>query len=64
MVKKSQNLKKSLFFNQQFLKKKIAKKKCYPLVLPNEVISLRPELSSSPRFKTQGGQTKDGNPYV
>ena len=60
MVKKSEkNLKKSLFFKKSehfeniyfSAKKKIA----IPLVLPIEEISLRPELSSPPRFRIQGG---------
>ena len=66
MVKKSENLKKSqkisknhLFFkkseNLDFFLPKKRKKKAIPLVLPNEEISLRPELSSSPRFRIQGG---------
>ena len=37
------------------LKKKIFKKKHNFLVLPNEENSLRPELSSPPHFRIQGG---------
>ena len=50
MVKKSEDLKKSqkiAFFQQ--------KKYDIHLVLPIEAISRRPELSSPPRFRIQGG---------
>ena len=75
MVKKSENLEKSQkipFFSKNlkilkiyflFVKKK---KNAISLVLPNEEISLRPELSSPPRFRIQGGyperdiQTNEG----
>ena len=67
MVKKSENLKKSEkisknhFFSKKknFERKKMfaekRKKHAIPLVLPIEEISLRPELSSQPRFRIQGG---------
>ena len=61
MVKKSKNLKKSqkitFFLNNFFFEKKYKlpeKKNAIPLVLPIEEISLRPELSSPPRFRIQG----------
>ena len=44
--KKSENF-ENIFF--------VAEKKESLLVLPNEEISLRPELSSPPRFRIQGG---------
>ena len=52
----SKNLKKKQFKKIFFLfcQKKL-NKIAFPLVLPNEEISLRPELSSSPRFRFQGG---------
>ena len=56
----------------KILKKKqnVAKKNAFRLVLPNEEISLRLELSSSPRFRIQGGTVSitnkrtNGNPCV
>ena len=79
MVKKSENLKKSRkisknhFFSKNlkilkifFFRRKKNKKNAIILVLPNEEIILRPELSSPPRFRIQGGyperygRTKDG----
>ena len=73
MVKKYENLKKSLFFKKSenfeniFCSAK-PKKNAILLVLPIEDISLQPELSSPPRFRIQGGyperdegrRTKDG----
>ena len=66
----SKNLKilKNFFFAEK-------KKNAILLVLPNEEISLRPELSSPPRFRIQGGyperqdgrtdgRTNEGNPRV
>ena len=62
MVKKSENLEKSqkialkkIYENFEREKKFRPKKNAIPLVLPIEEISLRPELSSPPRFRIQGG---------
>ena len=63
----SKNLKKSHFFKKSenfenifFLPKK-KKKYAIILVLPIEEISLRPELSTPPRFRIQGGSPeRDG----
>ena len=65
MVKKSENLKffwkiqKNHFFSKNLKILKIFffadKKNAIPLVLPIEQISLQPELSSSARFRIQGG---------
>ena len=51
MVRKSQNLKK-VFKNLKIL---FSAKNANLLVLPIEEISIRPELSSPPRFRVQGG---------
>ena len=63
-LKKSQKIQKNHFFSQKISKfrnyfvsrrKKEKKMNAIILVLPNEEISLRPELSSPPRFRIQGG---------
>ena len=64
MVKKSKNLKisqkiTSFKKNRKFQNKFLMPKKKYAilLVLPNEEVSHRPEVSSPPRFRIQGGGT-------
>ena len=58
-VEKSQKFtffqKISKFWKYFFFAEKKNKKNAILLVLPIEEISLRPELSSPPRFKIQGG---------
>ena len=57
------------FKKYNFFAKKEEEKNALLLVLPFKDISLRPELSSTPRFRIQGGtvsvtadgRTKDGN---
>ena len=74
--KMSKNPKKSLFFKKSenfeniFFCRKKTTKNAIILVLPIEEISLRPELSSPPRFRIQGGYPErdegrtNGNPRV
>ena len=59
-MKKSQKIFKKKTFFQKKKKKKRKKtgKNAILLVLPIEEISLRPELSSPPRFRIQGGYPK------
>ena len=67
--KMSENPKKNIFFSKNL----IFFKKAILLVLPIEEISIRPELSSQPRFRIQGGgyrerykrkEKEDGNSCV
>ena len=50
--------KNTIFFfknGQKILKNFFSPQKCYCLSLPNEEISLRPELAASPCFRILGG---------